>query len=121
MIKKYLRRLRSGAGLAVRAGRYFWRDPRSGMLVLRMASWVIVLSILIRLFPLPRALSIIAPKYRQPTTDDPEELQQKLAGLIDALLGLDVSVFTPTCWKRAPVLHRYLALNGIKTRIIFGV
>jgi hypothetical protein len=41
--------------------------------------------------------------------------------LIDALLGLNVLCFTPTCWKRAPVLHRYLALQGIQTRIIFGV
>lgn len=121
MIKKYIRLLRHGAGLALRAGRYLWRDPYSAMLMLRMASWVIILSVLIRLFPLPRVLSIITPKYRQPAADDPAELQRKLAGLIDALLSIDVLVFTPTCWKRAPVLHRYLALNGIETRIIFGV
>lgn len=121
MIKKYIQLLHNSAGLALRAGRYLWREPRSGMLVLRMASWVIILSLLIRFLPLPRVLSLITPKHRQPTANDPIELQRKLAGLIDALLSIDVLVFTPTCWKRAPVLHRYLALNGIETRIVFGV
>ena len=41
--------------------------------------------------------------------------------LIDRLLALDLFVFTPTCWKRAAILHRYLALNGIPNRVIFGV
>jgi hypothetical protein len=30
-------------------------------------------------------------------------------------------VFKPVCWKRAAVLHRYLSINGIATRIVFGV
>lgn len=30
-------------------------------------------------------------------------------------------MFTPKCWKRATVLHRFLALNGIATTIVFGV
>jgi hypothetical protein len=40
---------------------------------------------------------------------------------LDAVLRLDWLVFTPTCWKRAAVLHRYLALAGVETRIVFGV
>lgn len=45
----------------------------------------------------------------------------ELAVAIDALLGLNLFVFKPVCWKRAAVLHRYLALSGTATRIIFGV
>ena len=30
-------------------------------------------------------------------------------------------MFKPICWKRAAVLHRYLAQSGVPTRIIFGV
>jgi hypothetical protein len=37
------------------------------------------------------------------------------------VLAADFWDFTPTCWKRAPVLHRYLARRGIETRIVFGV
>jgi hypothetical protein len=41
--------------------------------------------------------------------------------VLDSVLATDFWVFTPTCWKRAPVLHRFLALRGIETRIVFGV
>src|SRR5918912_952739 len=48
-------------------------------------------------------------------------VQARLARLLDSVLAADLWVFTPTCWKRAPVLHRYLALSGIPTRVLFGV
>ncbi|HET7288167.1 MAG TPA: lasso peptide biosynthesis B2 protein, partial [Pyrinomonadaceae bacterium] len=35
--------------------------------------------------------------------------------------AIDFLIFTPVCWKRAAVLHRYLSRSGIPTRIIFGV
>ena len=41
--------------------------------------------------------------------------------MLDALLALDWLCFTPTCWKRAAVLNRFLALQGIEARIVFGV
>jgi Transglutaminase-like superfamily len=46
---------------------------------------------------------------------------ERLAQLLDLLLALNLFVFTPTCWKRAPILQRYLALNGVATHIMFGV
>ncbi len=70
---------------------------------------------------LPRALSIIAVRPRQTTTLDAEAVQRRLAQLLDLLLRIDWFVFTPTCWKRAAVLHRYLALKGIETKVVFGV
>lgn len=97
------------------------RDWRAFFLLLRMAFWVTALSVLVRLLPLPKAFSLIAPQLRPTTPDDPQAVQEKLASLIDQLLALDVLVFTPTCWKRAVVLHRFLALNGIRNQIVFGV
>src|SRR4030095_4625745 len=44
-----------------------------------------------------------------------------LARTLDTLLGLDLFVFRRSCWKRAMVLHRFLALHGIESRINFGV
>jgi hypothetical protein len=53
-------------------------------------------------------------------TTDPDA-HKRYARVIDLLLSTDVWIFKPICWKRAAVLHRYLARNGTPTRIIFGV
>lgn len=102
-------------------GHFIRRKPFEAFLLLRMAGWVALLSLLIKFFPLPRVLSLIAISGRGRKPKSNKISQQRLAQLIDALLGLNVLCFTPTCWKRAPVLHRYLALNGVETRIIFGL
>ncbi|HEX8635006.1 MAG TPA: lasso peptide biosynthesis B2 protein [Pyrinomonadaceae bacterium] len=104
-----------------RAVHYIGRKPGEAFLLLRMAAWVAALSFLMKLLPLPRVLSLIADTGRKRKPLHPRMTQQRLAQLVDALLGMNVLCFTPTCWKRAPVLHRYLALYGIETRIIFGV
>lgn len=101
--------------------RFVGRKPGEAFLLLRMAAWVALLSFLIRLLPLPRVLSLIADTTGDRRPRNARMTQQRLAQLVDALLGLNLLCFTPTCWKRAPVLHRYLALYGIKTRIVFGV
>jgi hypothetical protein len=101
--------------------RFNRRKPGEVFLLLRMAGWVILLSVLIKFFPLPKVLSLLAtPTHRQKPKHQ-RISQQRLAQLVDRLLGMNFLCFTPTCWKRAPVLHRYLALNGIETRIIFGL
>jgi hypothetical protein len=104
-----------------RIGHFIRRRPGEAFLLVRMAMWVVLLSVLIKFFPLPRVLSLIAIPARAQKPKRSRLTQQRLAQLIDALLGTNVLCFTPTCWKRAPVLHRYLALNGIETRIIFGL
>ncbi|HEX8458037.1 MAG TPA: lasso peptide biosynthesis B2 protein [Pyrinomonadaceae bacterium] len=108
-----------------RAAHYAVHRPGEAFLLLRMAAWVAVLSLLIKLLPLPRVLALVAgtaerTRRRRPRRDS-RLTEERLAQLLDALLAIDVLCFTPTCWKRAPVLHRYLALHGIKTRIVFGV
>ena len=102
-------------------GRFNRRKPGEVFLLLRMAAWVVLLSVLIKFLPLPRVLSLVAIPARGRKPERQRFTQQRLAQLVDALLGLNVLCFTPTCWKRAPILHRYLALNGIETRIIFGL
>jgi hypothetical protein len=94
--------------------------PDEAWLLLRMAWWVAVLSVTARVYSLPRALQIVAgtknaKQYAQAANE------KELACAIDQLLSVDFLMFTPICWKRAAVLHRYLSRSGMPTRIIFGV
>src|SRR6266436_539782 len=107
--------------MPARIVRMVWRDSRGFFMLLRMAVWVATLSLMVKILPLPTAFRIITPRIRSEAPDDPQAIQDKLARLIDRLLALDLFVSTPTCWKRAAILHRYLALNGIPNRVIFGV
>jgi hypothetical protein len=106
---------------AFRAMRFAARRPGSALVLLRMAFWVATLSVLVRFLPISRALSLLTPRRRPAPAADSDEVQRRLASLLDLLLATDFWVFTPICWKRAPVLHRFLALNGIETRVVFGV
>lgn len=143
----FARKFFKTAGLVPRAARFALREPGAALTVLRMAAWVAAVSLLLKRMPLPRVLNLVEPRRRrtrarrdatetqarrdaaetqatlaaQTQTRLAEETQAKLARLLDALLATDVLCFTPTCWKRAPVLHRFLALEGIETRVLFGV
>jgi len=104
--------------MILRALKLTTRDPARAWLLARLAGWVIILSVLARLLPLSRALQIVSTEVRKKSTDvDPVELSTAL----DALLEANFFVFRPRCWKRATVLHRYLALAGVATIIRFGV
>src|SRR6266851_8916768 len=112
---------------AARAARKLWQiavfgyqKPRELLLVGRMAVWVVLFPIQVRLLPLPRALAVVAPRQAS-TTRSGAVAEERLAHLLDLLLGTNFILFTPTCWKRAAVLHRYLALNGVQNQIVFGV
>jgi hypothetical protein len=102
-----------------RAIRLTARDPARVLLLVRMATWVVILSALVRVLTLPRALQVVATDVRNKSTSDIKP--NDLSSAIDALLGLDMFMFKPKCWKRATILHRYLALNGIATSIVFGL
>lgn len=102
-----------------RAIRLTVRRPARVWLLARMATWVVILSGLVRVLTLPRALSFVATDVRTNRNGDVDV--NDLSSAIDALLELELLMFTPKCWKRATVLHRYLALNGIATTIVFGL
>lgn len=95
------------------------RRPVRVWLLVRMATWVVILSGLVKVLTLPRALRFVATDIRSTSNGDVDV--NDLASAIDALLALDQLMFTPKCWKRATILHRFLALNGIATTIVFGV
>ena len=116
------------AALPARAARLALAEPSAALLAARMAAWVVALSLLVRLMPLPRALRLVAPRRARRMAPrasgegrDEGRVEERLARVLDSVLAADLWVFTPTCWKRAPVLHRYLALSGIETRILFGL
>ena len=104
-----------------RATRNAFLGPAEALLLLRMAGWVLLLSIAVKVFSLPRALRLVATKTRSPSETPEGETQKRLAHAIDLLLKADLFILKPICWKRAALLHRYLAINGITTRIFFGV
>lgn len=110
--------------LFARGSRNIMLKPGESFLIFRMALWVSLLSLAVKLRPLPRALELIAAKPKTPAADPAESSEQtmnRLARAIDLLLRTDLFVFKPICWKRAAVLHRYLTLSGINSRIVFGV
>jgi hypothetical protein len=69
--------------------------------------------------PLPRAHRIVATRVR--AHGGPPDAPLRLARSIDRVLGLDLLVFRPSCWRRALVLHRFLALHGVESRVNFGL
>ena len=101
-----------------RGARKIVTQPDEAWLMLRMAWWVAVLSVMARAYSLPRALEIVAGNGKAKRIEATED---ELAHTIDLLLATDFLMFRPVCWKRAAVLHRYLSRNGEPTRIIFGV
>jgi len=94
--------------------------PRRAWLLGRIGLTTILLSLVIRLRPLPSTLAFfsVAPN------DDGKVLGPNAAEVVsavDAVLGMNLSVFRPLCWKRAILLHRLLGLRGYGTTIVFGV
>jgi hypothetical protein len=113
--------VRQSVRLVRRAVRKVFLEPREATLSARLALWVVLVSALVRATSLPRAQQLSSARLRTRGTTDPERTAAHLAGTLDALLGLDVFVFRPSCWKRSLVLHRFLAIHGIESRIAFGV
>lgn len=104
--------------------------PRVLALSARMAAWVVAVSILARITSLPRVQRIVSCRLRSraraaadrlETAPQRHEQAAYLAGTIDRLLSLEWFMFQRCCWKRALVLHRFLALRGIESRVTFGV
>ena len=106
--------------MILRALRLAGRKPQRAWLLARMAAWVVMLSLSVRVLSLSRALQIVSTEVR--SQQPPGGLSQvQLSTAIDGLLAANFFVFKPSCWKRSMVLHRYLALAGIATTIRFGV
>ena len=103
------------------AARKIVLEPRESALRTRMALWVVLVSVLAPLTSLQRAQRIVAFGIRSRTSEDRSHTPAQLGRAIDSLLSIDLFVFRRSCWKRAMVLHRFLALEGIESRINFGL
>lgn len=95
--------------------------PREAGLRARMAFWVVLISVLARLTSLPRAQRIASFGLRSTSAAGVSVTPAELGRAIDSVLGIDLFVFRRSCWKRAMVLQRFLSLNGIESRLNFGV
>ncbi|HEV7398496.1 MAG TPA: lasso peptide biosynthesis B2 protein [Pyrinomonadaceae bacterium] len=103
-----------------RAVKLIGSRPARAILLLRMGLWVAILSLVVKLCSLPRALRIISTSYSGKQSNGAGS-EQELATAIDAVLGLNFLMFRPICWKRAAILHRFLSVRGKATRINFGL
>jgi hypothetical protein len=111
--------VRRVAGAVGRATRLLVRHPHDATLSARMAFWVVLASCLARLMPLPRAHRFVSVRVRARRSGN--DTPARLAQAIDRVLRLDLFMFERSCWRRALVLHRFLALNGIDSRVNFGL
>jgi len=93
--------------------------PRRAWLMARVATWAVVLSTTVRFCALPTALNLLTvkPAGKSGASFD----QPEIVSAVDAVLGVNVLVFTPICWKRASLLHRFLGQRGCDTTIVFGL
>jgi hypothetical protein len=106
--------------LLSRGTRLLWRNPATALMLLRMTVWVGVVSLGAKTLSLRRAIRLLDVQPRGPDASRPHR-SETVVRLLDSLLATKLLFLTPTCWKRAPVLRRFLALEGIPTHIVFGV
>lgn len=116
----FLQSFKSGSRLGTRGARQLIRQPQLAFLSLKMAGWVGLVSLLIRLLPLPLALQMVQPVHKKERKRGSIPMPELVATL-DQVLSARCLFLQPICWKRAVVLHRYLALEGTETKIVFGV
>jgi hypothetical protein len=112
--KKVFRVLRQGC-------RKVFTNPQNALLSARMAFWIMLVSVVARLTSLPRAQKIAAFRFSKASAGKWVDTPAILGQTIDNVLGIELFPFRRSCWKRALVLHRYLALIGVESQIKFGV
>jgi hypothetical protein len=104
-----------------RATRLILRHPGDAALSARMACWVVLVSGLARFLSLPQAHRIMSTRVRVLPGGISADAPARLGRAIDRVLRLDLFMFRPSCWRRALVLQRFLALDGVESRVNFGV
>jgi hypothetical protein len=109
----------SAAAWPVRVARVLGRDPGRAVLMMRMASTYVAVSVLARLTSLTRAFAAVSPARRDVAPD--ERRVERAVDALNTLLAAGMPGIHPQCWRRAAVLHRFLRFEGVDTAIIFGV
>ena len=106
--------------IVFKSGKVDQHPARTGNSTLRLGLWVAILSVVVKLCSLPRALRIVSASTRaqsQAGAGSEEELVTK----VDAILGSNIFLFRPVCWKRAAILHRHLSVRDRATTKTFGL
>lgn len=96
-------------------------EPRACALRARIAFWVGLISLCARWTSLPTLHKVASFRLRSTSAAGGVERIAELDRAIDSVLGMNFLVFRRRCWKRAIVLHRFLALEGIDSHINFGL
>ena len=104
---------------ALKATRLILVRPRRAWLMAQVAGWASILAYALRFRSLPAALRILSVKT-EPATLTGKPDQTEIATAVDAVLGMNVSVFRQICWRRAILLHHFLGREGMPTTIVFG-
>jgi hypothetical protein len=86
-----------------------------------MTCWVVLVSSAARLCSIPRLFKLVTPLGQGVFRCETRLAPSRLAAMLDEILRTNVAALTPTCWKRAAVLYRYLRLAGHEPRILFGL
>lgn len=86
-------------------------------LFIRIGFWLALVSILLRLIPLPSILKLLTPK--KPSKKKWQK--DKLVNFISLWLGQDRAFFRRSCLKRSLVLYRYLNLQKEPARFFIGI
>ena len=88
----------------------------TAVLLAAVAVEIAAITVVVRLFPLVRALRMLGNpgpgRARRP---------ERVLAAIDRVFRLNRLVWTPSCWKRSIVLHRALRRAGKNCRIVWGV
>ena len=95
------------------------RDPRRAWLLVRMCFSYLSVTVFASFLPLTRSFELVSP--RRPAPHAPPLSATEVVDAVDTLLRAGLPFIRPRCWRRAAVLHRYLALEGIRSQIVFGV
>jgi len=122
MLGTYVTIFRRSLSIGGRALNLARREPQAVLFAGRMAWCIVVLSLGVKILPLPSALRLVAPRRRTTSATRGARISDARAvQLIDALLETDLLVFSPSCWKRSVALYRHLAARNVDARIRFGV
>ncbi len=94
-------------------------SPYDILLMARIAAWIVVTPVLIRILPLPSLMAFLTPTGTSNST--PQDYKDKVINYTFLLLGRQKAMFQRNCLKRCLVVYRFLRLAGEPARIFFGV
>jgi hypothetical protein len=94
-------------------------SPGDLWLLLRILALATVLPLLLRTLSLPRLLRWLTPSPVRPGAKAPQP--QRIARLVQRVLGLNRWVYRPNCLKRSLLLFHFLRRGGQDVRLHIGV